>query len=107
MRTAILASQNRNKIREIRAILEKYGLDVVSRDDAGIPTDDIEETGVTFEANSYLKARTIFDMIREDPGLSQYPKPRYKSRQIRVRPPVHGSREQSGHDHSLRRAQNV
>ena len=72
MRTAILASQNRNKIREIRAILEKYGLDVVSRDDAGIPTDDIEETGVTFEANSYLKARTIFDMIREDPGLSQY-----------------------------------
>ena len=72
MRTAILASQNKNKIKEIRAILEKYGLDVISRDDAGIPTDDIEETGVTFEANSYLKARTIFDMIREDPGLSQY-----------------------------------
>ena len=43
MRTAILASQNRNKIREIRAILEKYGLDVVSRDDAGIPTDDVPQ----------------------------------------------------------------
>jgi XTP/dITP diphosphohydrolase len=72
MRTAILASQNKNKIREIKAILEKYGLNVISRDDAGIPTDDIEETGVTFEENSYLKARTIFDMIRQDPALSEY-----------------------------------
>lgn len=72
MRTAILASQNKNKIKEIRAILEKYGLEVITRDDAGIPTDDIEETGVTFEENSYLKARTIFDMIREDPSLSKY-----------------------------------
>ena len=72
MRTAILASQNKNKIKEIKAILEKYGLNVISRDDAGIPTDDIEETGVTFEDNSYLKARTIFDMIRQDPALDKY-----------------------------------
>ena len=72
MRTAILASQNKNKIIEIRAILEKYGLHVISRDDAGIPKDDIEETGETFEENSYLKARTIFDMIRQDPSLSEY-----------------------------------
>lgn len=72
MRTAILASQNKNKIIEISAILNKYGLDVIARDDAGIPTDDIEETGETFEDNSYLKARTIFDMIREDPDLAKY-----------------------------------
>lgn len=72
MRTAILASQNKNKIKEIKAILSKYGLNVISRDDAGIPTDDIEETGETFEENSYLKARTIFDMIRQDPSLSEY-----------------------------------
>ena len=72
MRTAILASQNKNKIKEIKAILDKYGLDVISRDDAGIPTDDIEETGETFEENSYLKARTIFDMIRQEPGLEKY-----------------------------------
>ena len=72
MRTAILASQNKNKIKEIKAILEKYGLNVISRDDAGIPTDDIEETGVTFEENSYLKARTIFDMIRQNPALAEY-----------------------------------
>lgn len=72
MRTAILASQNRNKIVEIRAILEKYGLDVITRDDAGIPKDDIEETGTTFEENSHLKAAAIMDMIQSDPSLSAY-----------------------------------
>jgi XTP/dITP diphosphohydrolase len=72
MRTAILASQNKNKIKEIRAILEKFGLDVISRDDAGIPTDDIEETGTTFEENSHLKASVIMDMIASDPSLEKY-----------------------------------
>ncbi len=72
MKTAILASQNKNKIKEIRAILEKYGLDVISRDDAGIPKDDIEETGTTFEENSLLKAAVIMDMINADSSLAEY-----------------------------------
>ncbi|MBQ6389556.1 MAG: RdgB/HAM1 family non-canonical purine NTP pyrophosphatase [Mogibacterium sp.] len=72
MRTAILASQNKNKIKEIRAILEKYDMDVITRDDAGLPKDDIEETGTTFEENSYIKARAILDMIREVPGFGKY-----------------------------------
>lgn len=72
MKTAILASQNKNKIKELRAILEKYGLHVVSRDDAGIPADDIEETGTTFEENSLLKAAVIMDMIQSEPSLSEY-----------------------------------
>ena len=72
MRTAILASQYKKKIKEIRAILEKYGLDVISRDDAGLPKDDIEETGTTFEENSFLKASVIMDMIEADPALSAY-----------------------------------
>ena len=72
MRTAILASQNKNKIKEIRAILEKYELNVISRDDAGIPADDIEETGTTFEENSHLKASVIMDMIAADPALADY-----------------------------------
>ena len=71
MRTAILASQNKNKIKEIRAILGKYGLDVITRDDAGIPKDDIEETGTTFEENSHLKASVIMDMIAADPSLAK------------------------------------
>lgn len=72
MRKAILASQNKNKIREISAILKKYGLDVISRDDAGLPTDDVEETGTTFEANSEIKARAVFEMIRSDESYSEY-----------------------------------
>lgn len=69
MKTAILASQNKNKIKEIRDILIKYGMDVITRDDAGLPKDDIEETGTTFEENSMLKASVIMDMINKDPVL--------------------------------------
>ena len=72
MRTAILASQNKNKIKELRAILNRYGLEVIARDDAGLPKDDIEETGTTFEENSLLKASVIMDMIKADPALSDY-----------------------------------
>lgn len=68
---AILASQNKNKIKEINAILEKYDMPVISRDDAGLPKDDVEETGTTFEENSLLKAQTIRDMI-VDGGFSEY-----------------------------------
>ena len=72
MKTAILASQNKNKIREIEAILGKHGFSVISRDEAGIPTDDIEETGTTFEENSFIKADVIKDMIKADPALDKY-----------------------------------
>ena len=72
MKTAILASQNKNKIKEIQAILDKHGFSVISRDEAGIPTDDIEETGTTFEENSYIKASAIVDMIAVDPALDKY-----------------------------------
>ena len=70
MRTAILASQNKKKIKEIRDILVKYDMDVITRDDAGLPKDDIEETGTTFEENSLLKAATIMEMIKADPVLN-------------------------------------
>ncbi|HHW95273.1 MAG TPA: RdgB/HAM1 family non-canonical purine NTP pyrophosphatase [Mogibacterium sp.] len=72
MEVAILASQNRNKIKEISSILNKYGLEVVSRDDAGLPTDDVEETGLTFEENSYLKADYIARIIRSDCKYKKY-----------------------------------
>ena len=71
MKTAILASQNKNKIKEIRDILIRYGMDVITRDDAGLPKDDIEETGTTFEENSLLKASVIMDMIKADSSLTE------------------------------------
>ena len=70
----ILASRNEGKLREMRAILSKFGMDVVSRDDAGIPAFEVEETGTTFEENSYLKAEAIMEAsgcptIADDSGL--------------------------------------
>ena len=72
MKTAILASQNKNKIKEIQAILGKHGFSVISRDEAGLPADDIEETGTTFEENSYIKASAISEMIAEDHAFDEY-----------------------------------
>ena len=69
MKTAILASQNKKKIKEIRDILIKYGMDVITRDDAGLPLDEIEENGSTFDENSLIKAQGVMDMIKADSAL--------------------------------------
>jgi XTP/dITP diphosphohydrolase len=71
----IVASRNEHKIREIDAITREFGMKLKSRDEAGVPPVEIEETGETFEDNSYIKAKTIMDMtgkvtIADDSGLS-------------------------------------
>ena len=75
MKRIIAASRNRHKIEEIEAITAKYGMSIVSRDDAGLPKTEIEEDGVTFEENSYKKAYEIMKMsgeitIADDSGLA-------------------------------------
>lgn len=74
MHQVIIASRNKGKIREISEILNKFGMKVISRDEAGLPTDEVEETGTTCEENSYIKAKAIFDItglptIADDSGL--------------------------------------
>ena len=74
MERAIIASRNEGKIREIGAILSKFGMETVSRDAAGLPVFEVEETGRTCEENSYIKAKAIFDItgeptIADDSGL--------------------------------------
>ncbi len=74
MERVILASRNKGKLKEIHAILEKFGMETISRDDAGLPTFEVEETGTTFEENSYIKAKAILDIahtitIADDSGL--------------------------------------
>lgn len=59
----IVASSNTGKIREIALMLgEKY--EVVSKKDAGI-FDEIEESAPDFMGNALLKARGIFDLLKE------------------------------------------
>jgi XTP/dITP diphosphohydrolase len=74
MTDIIAASRNQKKIREMEAITKEFGMNIISRDDAGLPTTEIEEDGETFEANSYKKAYEIMKMsgsptIADDSGL--------------------------------------
>ena len=59
MKRIIAASQNEHKIKEIEAITKEFGMEIISRHDAGIADIDIEEDGVTFEENSYKKTYEI------------------------------------------------
>ncbi len=74
MTTIIAATRNEGKIREMNAITQALGMTIVSRDQAGVPPVEIEETGTTFEENSEMKARAIAEMmnqpaIADDSGL--------------------------------------
>jgi XTP/dITP diphosphohydrolase len=62
-KTLVAATTNEHKIREIGSIAGSFGYAVISRADAGVPDHEIEETGRTFEENSLLKAKVIFDML--------------------------------------------
>ena len=53
--TLLVATHNRGKIAEYRALLSDLPLTVTWLDEQGI-TDDVEETGVTFVENACLKA---------------------------------------------------
>jgi len=70
----IAATKNKHKIEEIQAITKEFGMDVVSRDDAGVPDVEVVEDGNTFEENSEKKAREIMELcgeitIADDSGL--------------------------------------
>lgn len=70
----IIASNNKGKIREFKALLEPMGYEVVSQSEAGVDI-EVEETGETFAENAALKARAIFDatensaVLADDSGL--------------------------------------
>lgn len=73
MKKLIVASRNKGKLNEIREILKDFPIEVVSMVEAGI-SDDIEETGSTFEENARIKARTVHKItgkmvMADDSGL--------------------------------------
>lgn len=70
----ILASNNQGKLREIRQLLAPHGLKVTTASQAGF-SDEVEETGDTFEANARLKACTVaqalgLPALADDSGLT-------------------------------------
>jgi len=54
----IFATGNRDKMKEIRAILKDTGLETVSMKEEGIEC-EIEENGKTFEENAWIKVEAI------------------------------------------------
>lgn len=69
----VLASANKGKQREIAAICAPMGIEVVTAADMGF-TEDVPETGDTFEANARLKAVAVSEALNlpalaDDSGL--------------------------------------
>ncbi|NMM63238.1 XTP/dITP diphosphatase [Clostridium sp. P21] len=74
MKKLIVASNNEHKIVEIKEILSKYSIEVLSLKEAGINI-EVEEDGTTFMENAYKKASEIHKFIQnamvlaDDSGL--------------------------------------
>ena len=70
----VLASKNKHKLEEISKITEKFGIDLVLQSELGIDL-DVEETGTTFEENSFIKAEAVMKAtglpaLADDSGIA-------------------------------------
>ncbi len=73
MTEIVLASDNRKKLAEMAKILGEGDFRLMTKAEAGF-TDEVEETGTTFEENSFIKAKAVFDAtgiisVADDSGL--------------------------------------
>ena len=69
----VLASDNKNKLREFRALFESFDVELVSKAESGF-TEEVEETGETFAENARIKAEAVMRAtglaaIADDSGL--------------------------------------
>ena len=69
----LIATRSAHKLAELRELLELPRAELVSLDDVGV-TDEVDETGSTFEANARLKARagaraTGLPTLADDSGI--------------------------------------
>ena len=70
----VLASKNKHKLVEISKITEKFGMELVLQSELGVDI-DVEETGSTFEENSYIKAEAVMKAtglpaLADDSGIA-------------------------------------
>ena len=69
----ILASNNKNKLREFKELVAGMDVELVGQREAGCDF-EVDETGETFEENAFLKAEAVtratgFTAIADDSGL--------------------------------------
>ncbi|HIV10512.1 MAG TPA: RdgB/HAM1 family non-canonical purine NTP pyrophosphatase [Candidatus Faeciplasma avium] len=60
----ILASNNLDKLREVKKIMEPAGFTVLSQIEAGIEL-EADETGTTFSENSAIKAKALYELVKK------------------------------------------
>jgi len=70
----VLASKNKHKLIEISKITEKFGIQLILQSELGVDI-DVEETGTTFEENSFLKAEAVMKAtglpaLADDSGIA-------------------------------------
>ena len=58
MKKIIFATTNQGKVREVKMMMEDFGVDFVTMKDAGIDIDIVED-GKTFEAGMIVKVKEI------------------------------------------------
>lgn len=58
----VMATNNLNKLREVREILAPLEIEVISQKDAGADV-EADENGSTFEENAVIKARAVYDIV--------------------------------------------
>lgn len=64
MKQLVFATNNKNKLREIRQLLEGSDWQVLSLDDIGL-VHEVEENADTFEGNAYKKANEIMQLCNQ------------------------------------------
>ncbi len=69
----VMATNNANKLREVREILAPLGIEVLSQQEAGADCEP-EENGSTFAENAMIKAKAVYELtglpvIADDSGL--------------------------------------
>ena len=70
----VLASKNKHKLVEISKILEKLDIQLLLQSELGVDI-DVEETGTTFEENSFQKANAVMQAtgmpaLADDSGIA-------------------------------------
>ncbi len=69
----VMATNNKNKLREVREILSPLGIEVLSQKEAGADVNP-DENSETFAGNAYIKAKAVYDIVKlpviaDDSGL--------------------------------------
>ena len=70
----VIATHNAHKLIELKRILEPLGIQAVTDRDLGLELPEVDETGITFAENAYLKAASACEFtglpaIADDSGL--------------------------------------